>query len=444
MKVSTRPGSKVSLYTATTIVVANMIGTGVFTSLGYQAQSVPSPFPILMLWLVGGAIALCGALSYGELASRFPRSGGEYHYLSRIYHPIVGFLSGWTSITVGFAAPVALSCVAFGSYFFGFAPWLSVKFYAVIVLLLVTSVHLQSVYWSGFFQRYSTLIKVLFLLIFIFLGLWQGESIPYRGLSPKPYDWQVILSGGFAVSLAFVSFAYSGWNASVYIANEIDRPQWNVSLSLLAGTLVVAILYVLMHVVYLQHLRLDELAHWQAASPAPLDVGYLAAGSFLGEGSSKAISLMISLLLVSSISAMTWAGPRVAQVMGEDIQLFRFLSQRNRGDVPVYAICFQSAIALLLILTTTFESILYAIAFMLDTFTFLTVVGLFVARKRKLYDKKPEYTTWGYPWVPLIFLAGTAWTMYFLLVSRTSESIAALLWLGVGILVYRSTKNRIK
>ncbi|GIV38582.1 MAG: amino acid permease [Thermonema sp.] len=433
---------KVSLQAATAVVVANMIGTGVFTSLGYQAQQTPSAFPILMLWLTGGVIALCGALSYGELASRFPRSGGEYHYLSRIYHPVVGFLSGWVSMTVGFAAPVALSAMAFGSYFFSVFPWASIQSYAVTILVLVTLVHLQSVRMSGIFQKYSTAIKVAFLLFFIIAGLWLAPAPVTHTLKVKAGDWDLIFSGGFAISLAFVSFAYSGWNASAYIANEIDKPQINVSRSLFIGAGLVATLYLLLHIVFLTTLDLEELASIQAASAQPVDVGYLSAKAFLGETASKVMAFMIAVLLISSISAMTWAGPRVSQVIGEDLKLFRFFAKKNKGGVPVYAILFQSTIALILILSTSFESILYAIAFILDTFTFLTVLGLFVARRKNIYEQPPTYKTWSYPLVPVVFLAGTAWTMYFLLMSRTYESMASLLWLLIGYVVYWFSKNK--
>lgn len=433
---------KVSLQTAIAVVVANMIGTGVFTSLGYQAKSTPSAFPILMLWLAGGVIALCGALSYGELASRFPRSGGEYHYLSRIYHPAVGFLSGWVSMTVGFAAPVALSSMAFGSYFFSVFPSASIQSYAVAILILVTLIHLRSVQLSGIFQKYSTGVKITFLLFFIVAGLWLAPAPVAHTLKIKPGDWHLIFSGEFAISLAFVSFAYSGWNASAYIANEISNPQINVSRSLLIGAGLVATLYLLLHVVFLTTLDLEELANMQAASPEPIDVGYLSAKVFLGNTGGKIMAFMIAILLVSSISAMTWAGPRVSQVLGEDMQLFRFFAYKNRGEVPVYAILFQSTIALILILSASFESILYAIAFILDTFTFLTVLGLLVARKKNIYDSVPAYKTWGAPIVPVIFLAGTGWTMYFLLMSRTYESMASLLWLFIGYLVYWFSKKR--
>ncbi|NIK72898.1 APA family basic amino acid/polyamine antiporter [Thermonema lapsum] len=436
--------AKVSLQTAIAVVVANMIGTGVFTSLGYQAKATPSAFPILMLWLVGGIVALCGALSYGELASRFPRSGGEYHYLSRIYHPVIGFLSGWVSMTVGFAAPVALSAVAFGTYFFSVFPWASIQTYAVVVLIFITLIHLRSVELSGIFQNYSTGIKVGFLLFFIGLGFWLAPAPLIHTLKIRNGDWDLVFSGGFAISLAFVSFAYSGWNASAYIANEVNKPHINVSRSLLIGAGLVATLYLLLHIVFLTTLNLEELASMQAANPEPIDVGYLSAKVFLGDAGAKMMAFMIAIILVSSISAMTWAGPRVSQVIGEDLQLFHFFAYKNPGGVPTYAILFQSSVALILILSASFESILYAIAFILDTFTFLTVLGLILAKSKGLYDHTPTYKTWGYPFVPLIFLAGTGWTMYFLLKSRTYESMASLLWLFIGYIVYRfSKKNKL-
>lgn len=432
-------GQKVSLNTAIAIVVANMIGAGVFTSLGYQAAGIQSSFPLLMLWLVGGIVALCGALSYGELAGMMPRSGGEYNYLSNIYHPAFGFLSGWISATVGFAAPVALAAMALGRYagsIFTSDPANLAPVIAISVVLLITIIHSLDVRYGSIFQRFSTAIKVLLIVGFIFGGLFFTPQPQTVNLLPQSGDWQQVFSASFAVSLAFVSFAYSGWNASAYLANEIKNPRLNVPLSLFAGTAGVMLIYLLLNYVFLFTLPAATYGAEQAKDfGTPLEVGYLSAEVFLGLTGGKVMAGMIALLLISSISAMVFAGPRVTQVMGEDVQSLRFFAKMNAKEIPVRAIWLQATIAIVLILTASFDAILYAIAFTLDIFTFSTVLGVIVMRIRKPEEPRP-YKTFLFPLPPLIFLAATGWTMFFLLRERTTESLVALALVSLGLVIY--------
>ncbi len=430
----------VSLNTAVAIVVANMIGSGVFTSLGYQAAGIQSTFPLLMLWLVGGIVALCGALSYGELAGMMPRSGGEYNYLSRIYHPAFGFLSGWISGTVGFAAPVALAAMALGRYAGSVAvpsdPSQVDTWIAIGVVLIITAIHSYDVRYGSMFQKISTSVKVLLITGFIIGGFMltpQPESV---NLLPQTGDWTLVFSSSFAVSLAFVSFSYSGWNASAYLANEIKNPRLNVPLSLFGGTVLVMITYLLLNYVFLYTLNPSVYGAEQAKDfNTPLEVGYLSANVFLGDTGGKVMASMIALLLISSISAMVFAGPRVTQVMGEDVKLLSFFAKTNAKEIPLRAILLQSTISITLILTASFDTILYAIAFTLDIFTFSTVLGVIVMRIRRPAEPRP-YRTFGYPITPLIFLAATGWTMFFLLKVRTTESLIALAIVCFGLLVY--------
>src|SRR5262245_7498781 len=220
--------------TATALAVANMIGIGVFTSLGFQVKDLPSGFALLMLWVVGGLLALCGGLSYAELATAFPRSGGEYNLLSRIYHRAVGFLAGWVSATVGFAAPTALAATAFGGYFAGVMPGVPPLALALTVVWSISLVHLWGIDRAITFQNVSTLIKVALIVVFIAAALAVGRPASIS-FAPTARDVEHITSPAFAVALAFVMYSYAGWNAAIYIAGEVRDPKRTLPRSVLAA-----------------------------------------------------------------------------------------------------------------------------------------------------------------------------------------------------------------
>jgi APA family basic amino acid/polyamine antiporter len=421
-----KPIYKIGFYTGVAIVVANMVGTGVFTSLGFQVLDIRSGFALLMLWLVGGIIALCGALCYGELAAALPRSGGEYHYLSRIYHPAVGFLSGWVSATVGFAAPTALAAIALGRYAASVWPEVHANLLSLAVVIIITALHLISSRAGSRFQVVVTVLKVALLVLFIGAGL-LAEPQPLRFV-PAATDWAQLLTPEFAVSLIFVSYAYSGWNAAVYMAGEVEQPQRNLPRILLTGTAAVALLYVVLNYVFLRTTPLDALA-------GQLEVGFLAANQIFGVATGQLMGAVIALLLVSTVSSMIFAGPRIIQTMGEDLPALRWLARRSRRGLPVRATLLQSLLTVLFIISGTFEDVLVYAGFVLNLFTFLTVLGLFVLRIRQPELPRP-YRTWGYPFTPLLFLALNGWTLVFLLRGRTLESLLGLGTVLVGLLVY--------
>lgn len=426
-------GMKIDLNTATALVIANMIGTGVFTSLGYQVIDIQSGFSILMLWIIGGVIALCGALVYGEIGSAFPQSGGEYNYLSRLYHPAVGFLSGWVSVTVGFAAPIAAAAVALGLYVGKIFPAVSSTWLAVTVVLLLTAMHATDLKLGSTFQKIFTVIKVAVIVFFIGAGLLSHPQHEISFLPPQ-FPWDEIISAPFAVSLVFVSYAYSGWNASSYIAGELENPQKNLPKSLLIGTGVVMLLYVLINYVFLYTVPIAELKGFT-------EVGYLSAAKIFGSTTGAFMGLVIAVLLVSTLSAMILTGPRVMHSMGKDMPALTFLTLSNKKGVPYAAVIFQSVIALILVLTSSFESLITYVGFTLSLCTFMTVAGVFVLRTR-FRDLKTNYKTWGYPFTPLIFLAATGWVMYFIFANKPAESLYGLGTVLSGLVVYFLGRRR--
>ena len=417
----------ISPFTAICIVVANMIGTGVFTSLGFQAVDIKSGFALLFLWLVGGIFALCGALAYGELAAAMPRSGGEFNYLSQTYHPMIGFLSGWVSITVGFAAPIAAAAIAFGQYFSRVFPILTPIAIAPLVVIIISLIHTRNLKLGSYFQNILTILKVLLIVVVILCGFLLAEPQNIR-FAPSPDDFQLIFSSPFAISLVYVTYAYSGWNASVYIASEVKEPEKNVPRSLLAGTLLVMVLYLLLNFIFLYTTPIDELA-------GKLEIGYIAANHIFGVKGGEIMSILISFGLLSSISSMTWAGPRVTQVIGEDIPFFRGLAKKNANGIPYYAILLQLSIVLVLVLTSTFETVITYLGFTLTLSSFLTVLGVFVHRVR-FTDVPRPYKTWGYPVTPLIFLAISLWMLIYIFLGKPVESLAGLATIVLGVPVY--------
>ncbi len=406
--------------------MADIIGTGIFTTLGFQVAVIPSGFAVMMLWLVGGIAALCGALSYGELAAALPRSGGEYSFLSKIYHPAIGFIAGWISATVGFAAPTALAAMAFGKYFAGIFPDASPMLVSSIVVVSVSVVHLRGGRPGSAFQNAFTLLKIALILGLIVAGLLaEPQSLPLR---PVEGDGALLWSAPFAASLVYVMYAYSGWNASTYIAGEIEEPQRNVPRSLLIGTLVVMALYLAVNAIFLRTTPISEMA-------GQVEVGLIAGRHIFGELGGSIMGGLICLGLVSAISALTWIGPRVTMTMGEDHRTLAFLARRTGKGVPMAAILFQLALVMAMLLTVSFEVVLVYVQFSLIACSFLTVLGVFVLRWTQPSLPRP-YRTWGYPITPAIFLVVSLFMMVSILREKPFESLAGLATMLAGLLVY--------
>ena len=418
---------KFSLWTAIAVVVANMVGTGIFTSLGFQLLDIHSPFVLMMLWVVGGVTALCGALTYAELSARLPRSGGEYNFLSQIWHPGAGFVSGWVSATIGFAAPIALAAMTFGAYLSAVFPEVDQTLSASLLVVALTILHCISRAASGGTQSIMTALKVLLILVFCFMVAIFSEQPQTFSLAPQIGDQTLVLSSAFAVSLIYVNYGYTGWNAATYITNEIEDPQKNLPIILISGTLIVMVLYLLLNYFFLFGAPIEALE-------GKIEIGAIVADQALGVVGGCVMGGLLSLMLISTVSAMVLAGPRVLQVIGEDFKIFSFLSTVRQG-VPIVAILFQSAIALGFILSSTFESVLVFAGFVMGLNTVFTVAGVFVLRFRKI-GEEGIYRTWGYPVTPLIYLGLTIWTLTYILINRPEEGLNGLALIGTGLVVY--------
>lgn len=414
-----------------------MVGTGVFTSLGFQLLEIRSGFVLLMLWLVGGLVAFCGAMTYAELGAALPRSGGEYNFLGRIYHPAVGFVSGWISATIGFAAPTALAAITFAAYATSSlpgarAPWV-LQGLACVLVALLTLVHTSSRRNSGSVQVAFTILKVLVIVGFCAAALLLTEDFQPVRFLPAGDDGRLLTSGAFAVSLIYVNYAYTGWNAATYLSGEVDNPQRDLPRVLLTGTLLVMFLYLALNFVFLRVAAMDAMT-------GQVEIGYIAAEAAFGPAGGRLTGMVLALLLVSTVSAMTLAGPRVLQVIGEDFSALGLLARTNKGGVPAVAILVQSSLAIIFIITSSFESILVFAGFTLALSSFATVAGIFVLRWREPDLHRP-YRTPGYPLTPLVYLAVTAWTLLFVLINKPQEALAGLGLIAAGIGFYALSRR---
>jgi len=425
------------------VVIANMIGTGVFTSLGFQLLDIRSGFVLLMLWVVGGITALCGALTYAELGATLPRSGGEYNFLGRIYHPAAGFVSGWVSASIGFAAPTALAAITFGSYLAAAGQALAPNatllaepsaptWLACALVIALTAVHAGNRRGSGGVQRAFTTVKIALILLFCGLGWLLVDSPQPLRFLPAAGDLALLGSSAFAVSLIYVNYAYTGWNAATYLISELDRPQQTLSRVLIVGTVTVLALYVLLNFIFLYVAPMDAMA-------GRIEIGYVAAQHVFGEAGAAIMGIVLALLLISTVSAMVLAGPRVLQVIGEDFRAFRALARVNRHGIPDVAVVLQSGLALAFIVTASFESILVFAGFTLGLNTFFTVLGVFVLRIRQPELPRP-YRAWLFPLPPLIYLVITGWTLTYILREKPVEGLWGLAIVAAGLVFYGLTR----
>ena len=414
---------KISIYTASAIVIANMIGTGVFTSVGFQLASVQNTWSIVLLWLAGGVLALFGAFAYAELGTHFKESGGDYIYLSRVFHPMLGYLSAWAGLTVGFSAPVALAAMAFTKYLAPFGLqnnlWL-----AISIIVLTGLMHSFTIRNSSKFQNLSTAIKIIFILVLIVLGFTIKGSSTNAILLDDSWK-QDLAKPGFAVSMVYVAFAYTGWNAASYVVDEIYNPAKNLPKALIGSTLFVTVVYVFFQIALLKNAT-------AAALQGKEEVTFIAFDKLLGTTGGKWVSAFIAIQLIATISSYLWVGPRVTWAMAKENKLWAPLAKKNKHGIPVVATWVHVIIAVALALTGSFEKILVYAGFVLQLMASLTVAtSLFLRNK-----EKGAYTSPLKPWLQIIFLLFNAWVLIFTLINRPVESLIGIGILLAGLVVY--------
>jgi APA family basic amino acid/polyamine antiporter len=438
---------RLGLGSATALVVSNMIGTGIFTTTGFLAGDLGQPNLVLGIWIVGALFALAGALSYSELGVNFPTSGGEYVYLTRAYGPVWGFLSGWVSFFAGFSAPVAAAALAFAGYLAFIFPALGkaaalaswqigditlqigpTQLVASSLVLLLTLLNCVSVALVARVQNLLTLIKVLVIAAFVLLGFLVGQGSWSHFSADAVRTSSTPLLEQFAISLFWVMFGYSGWNAATYVAEEIRDPHTTLPKALLYGTAAVAVLYLLLNVVFIYGTSLESMKGVVA-------VGALSASALFGPQIAGLFGALMALAIVSTVNAMMTIGPRVYYAMAKDGAFVSAAARLSpKSQVPVTAVIWQGVAAILMTFTS-FPQLVTYIGFSLTFFTALAVSSLFVFRRRRDWQKLPA-VSFAFPLIPALYLAIAAWMIYFGFMLRPAISAAALVTLLVGAVVY--------
>lgn len=360
------------------LVVANMVGAGVFLGAGFMAQEL-GPGGVLSAWVVGMVLAMAGARAYAEVAFLIPRSGGEYRYLSELFHPAVGYVAGWASLLVGFAAPMAISAFGASAFVDAVVESGGARLGATLLIVTLTAFHAVGLRASKWTQNSLVLIKSGLVLGFVTLGLLLGDNHWPAWEPPSPQGDGAL---SFATSLLFVAYAFSGWNAVTYAAEEVDDPRRNVPRAMLIGCAIVGTAYVAVNWILVTNLTPERAEVVFEYEEAKVTLGHLVALDLLGELGSSLMSLGIALMLVSSTSAMLLVGPRVCAEMSRDGFLPRWLSG-SAGAPPRASIVLQGGLALVLLHLHTVGELLSNVAGILVMFSALVAGGLFLVPRRR-------------------------------------------------------------
>ena len=438
--------SQLGLFPATNIVVANMVGAGIFTTSGLLMAGLHNPVLMMVLWVIGGIIAICGALSYGELGAAMPEAGGEYLFLSKLYSPLWGFLSGCVSFVVGFSAPIAASALGFSEYFCRAVPgfpaslekagimntmWTG-KMLSVGVILIFTFIHYRGIKYGARIQNVLTVLKVALIIILLIAGFSSGKGDMSNftkggSIAPGIAGWKTI-----GLSLMWIMFAYSGWNASTYLGAEIKNPSKVLPRSLLYGTFIVILLYLGLNTLYIYGINPEKMK-------GVISVGGLAMGNLFGRSADILFSLLIAFALFSSLSAFIIIGPRVYYSMAKDGLFFKAAGKIHpKYQVPSNSIVFQCIIAIIMVVSGTFEQVLTYMGFALGIFPILTVFGVVILRK----NKPDALRLPGYPIVQIVFILSGLLILGLSYAERPVESSIAALTVIAGIPAYYIFKKR--
>ena len=417
------------------MVIANMIGAGVFLSTGFMAQDL-TPRQILLAWVIGAFLALAGARAYAEIAQMVPKSGGEYRYLSSLVHPALGYLAGWASLLLGFSAPIAIDAFAAGAFARTLHSSIDPKTFAALIIILLTGMHAIGLRFSVTAQNVLVVIKIALVVGFVAAGLAGGHNAWPKWQPPSQTPGFPL--GPFMQNLFYIAFAFSGWNAAVYAASEFKNPKRDVPRAMLFGCAVVGILYLFVNWVFVANLTPEQCKVVFTYETARVTLGHLIMKTLVGDVGAACMSILAIIAFISAVSAMTFLGPRVYAAMAKDGFLPRVL-QGKEGKPPIGAVVLQGAIALFLVFAYQLQQILNNVGAILTLFSALTVFSLFWIRIKKKAFPTPAFAA---SVAALCFLLLSGMMLYF----GFKQSPTLNLWVGASILMaligYFITKKR--
>ncbi len=427
------------------LIVGNIIGIGIFTTSGYISQYVSNPGFMLLLWIMGGFLSFCGGITYAELSTRFPRAGGDFHYLSHAFHPLMGFLFGWAALLVTYTGSIAIISVGFAHYFLNLfgtdteklhlvIPFIGyrltmLKSVAVTTALLFTVINVRGIRAGAILQTFFTFISIAVLAGYLVVGFSSGRGNWHNvfPLWPGMPDMNTISRLG--VALIGVYFTYSGWTVLAYIAGEIKDYQRTIPLATWWGVTTVAILYVLINIVYLYALPLQKMEN-------VVDIGYRVLAVLYGSGLSSVFTLIILVAVLSTLNATVLSGARIYYAMSQARMFFPAIGRINpHFGTPDRSLWLQCAWTIILVLSGSFNQLLTYTVFIMVCFGLLSGFSLIILRKRPV-GKENIYLAWGYPYTTVLYLAVAAWILVNTLLDQPVQSLAGLIFVALGIPFY--------
>lgn len=450
MNLSSKLPRSLNRFDAVMLLIGNMIGIGIFTTTGFIAENIQTPSYLFLIWILGAGYAYCGALVYAELATRFPVSGGDYHFLKAAYHPLLGFLFGWSTFAVTYTGSIAVIAIGFASYFLNIAPqtlqnWSIspgflieldlLKIVAIIITIFLTWINALGVKQGARFQNIFTLIGISIILGFIVSGFLSSRASAGNFFPFLPNQINIDQLSLIGISLVSVVFTYSGWTTIVYIAGEIKNPNRNIPGAMWLSVIIVAAIYLSMNAIYLLSMPLS-------AMEGIVDIGYQSMMALFGRNIGIIFSILIMLLTLSSLNSTILSGARIYFAMAEEGRFFKIAGRlHSRFKVPAASLWLQCLWAVVLILSGTFNQLLTYTVFVMVVFSFLSGGALFFLRRNRR-ETSPGFKMGGYPILLSVYLIVSAWIMITVLLHRPVESIIGLIIVILGIPFYYYWKKK--
>jgi APA family basic amino acid/polyamine antiporter len=440
-------------FDAIMLIIGNMIGIGIFTTTGYIAGYINSSILLLLIWSIGALYSYCGAITYSALSTRFPVSGGDFHYLKTAFHPLFGFLFGWSTFTVTYTGSIATIAVGFATYFHNLLPksflefsisipltplyFTSIKLIAILITILLTWINARGVKHGARFQNFFSIAGIGVIFAFVIAGILSEKANTNNFFPLWPDSLSLNELSLLGVALVSIVFTYAGWTTIVYIAGEIKNPEKNIPSAMLISVTLVAFIYVIMNLIYLLALPMAEMKNI-------VDIGYMAMQHLFNEDIGILFAIIIMLLSLSSLNSTILSGARIYYAMAIEGKFFKIIGKLHQTrKVPAMSLWAQCIWSVVLIISGSFNQLLTYTVFIMVLFSFLSGIALFIIRKRERNNiiSSPIY---GYPYIPLIYVVFSTFIMISIFYNRPLESLIGIFIVCLGIPFYTYWRNKAK